>query len=147
MQFPAPNKLYIPSTKLLWHYDVHMAWYNLGNMGLGDACCLTVPSHYLKQGSCIVSWEPQVHNPESSKRKQVNTGWYRNGRRQFECHANPELSIAVYPRLTLLRVKCNYRQVSNIRRTKSQHLKYSRIVLRLSLPNPLKPVVKSRMKM
>ena len=40
-----------------------------------------------------------------------------------------------------------YRQVSNIRRTKSQHLKYSRTVLRLSLPNPLKPVVKSRMKM
>ena len=40
-----------------------------------------------------------------------------------------------------------YRQVSNIRRTKSQHLKDSRTVLRLSLPNPLKPVVKSRMKM
>ena len=40
-----------------------------------------------------------------------------------------------------------YRQVSNIRRIKSQHLKYSRTVLRLSLPNPLKPDVKSRMKM
>ena len=41
----------------------------------------------------------------------------------------------------------NYRQVSNIRRTKSQHLKISHTVLRLSLPNPLKPDVKSRMKM
>ena len=40
-----------------------------------------------------------------------------------------------------------YRQVSNIRRTKSQHFKDSRIVLRLSLTNPLKPDVKSRMKM
>ena len=40
-----------------------------------------------------------------------------------------------------------YRQVSNIRRTKSQHLKDPRTVLRLSLPNPLKPDVKSRMKM
>ena len=40
-----------------------------------------------------------------------------------------------------------YRQVSNIRRTKSQHLKDSRTVLWLSLPNPLKPDVKSRMKM
>ena len=40
-----------------------------------------------------------------------------------------------------------YRQVSNIRRTKSQHLKDPRAVLRLSLPNPLKPDVKSRMKM
>ena len=38
----------------------------------------------------------------------------------------------------------NYRQVSNISRTKSQHLKYSRTVLRLSLPNPLKPDVFSR---
>ena len=40
-----------------------------------------------------------------------------------------------------------YRQVSNIRRTEFQHLKDSRTVLRLSLPNPLKPDVKSRMKM
>ena len=41
----------------------------------------------------------------------------------------------------------SYRQVSNIRCTKSQHLKDSRTVLRLSLPNPLKPDVKLRMKM
>ena len=41
----------------------------------------------------------------------------------------------------------HYHQVSTIRRTKSQHLKYSRTVLWLSLPNPLKPDVKSRMKM
>ena len=40
-----------------------------------------------------------------------------------------------------------YRQVSNIRRTKFQHLKNSRTVLRLSLPNPFKHDVKSRMKM
>ena len=40
-----------------------------------------------------------------------------------------------------------YRQVSNIRRTKSQHLKDSRTLLRLSLSNPLKPDAKSRMKM
>ena len=40
-----------------------------------------------------------------------------------------------------------YRQVSNISRTKSQHLKDSRTVLRLSLSNPLKSDVKLRMKM
>ena len=40
-----------------------------------------------------------------------------------------------------------YSQVSNIRRTKSQHLKYSRTVLWLSLSIALKPDVKSRMKM
>ena len=43
-------------------------------------------------------------------------------------------------------IKPIYRQVSNIRRTKSEILKDSRSVLRLSLPNPLKPDVKSRMK-
>ena len=41
----------------------------------------------------------------------------------------------------------DYRQVSNIRRAKFQHLRDSRTVLRLSLPNPLKPDVKSIMKM
>ena len=35
----------------------------------------------------------------------------------------------------------------NIRRTKSPNLKASRLVLQLSLPNPIKPGVKSIMKM
>ena len=41
----------------------------------------------------------------------------------------------------------NYRQVSNIRRTKFQNLNVSRFVLQLSLPNPLKSDAESRMKM
>ena len=40
-----------------------------------------------------------------------------------------------------------YHQTSNISRIKSQNLNVSRLVLQLSLPNPLKPGVKSRMKM
>ena len=40
-----------------------------------------------------------------------------------------------------------YHQTSNISHTKSQNLNVSRLVLQLSLPNPLKPGVKSRMKM
>ena len=40
-----------------------------------------------------------------------------------------------------------YRKISNINRTKSQHLDVSLLVLQLYLPNPLKPGVKSRMKM
>ena len=39
------------------------------------------------------------------------------------------------------------RKVSNIRRTKCQNLNDSRLVLQLSMPNPLKPSVKSIMKM
>ena len=41
----------------------------------------------------------------------------------------------------------SYRQISNIRRTKSQTLNVSCLVLQLSLPNPLKPGIKSRKKM
>ena len=40
-----------------------------------------------------------------------------------------------------------YRQISNISCTKSQNLNVSHLALQLSLPNPLKPGVKSRMKM
>ena len=39
-----------------------------------------------------------------------------------------------------------YRKVSNISRTKSQNFNVSRLILYLSLLNPLKPGVKSRMK-
>ena len=40
----------------------------------------------------------------------------------------------------------DYRKVSNIRRTKSKNWNDSHLVLKSSLPNPLKPGVKSRMK-
>ena len=40
-----------------------------------------------------------------------------------------------------------YRKISNIRHTKSPNLNVSHLVLQLSLPNPMKPGVKSRMKM
>ena len=40
-----------------------------------------------------------------------------------------------------------YRQISNIRRTKSQNINVSRLVLQLSLPSLLKPRIKFRMKM
>ena len=43
--------------------------------------------------------------------------------------------------------KFRYRKVSSTRRTKSQNLNDSRLVLQLSLPNPLKPCLKLRMKM
>ena len=52
----------------------------------------------------------------------------------------------MYP-LLLCGMIALYRQVFIIRRSKSQHLKDPRTVLQLSLPNPLKPDVKSRMKM
>ena len=41
----------------------------------------------------------------------------------------------------------DYRQFSNIRCTQFQNINGSRLVLQLTLPNPLKPGVKLRMKM
>ena len=43
--------------------------------------------------------------------------------------------------------KIPYCKMSNISGTKSPNLNVSRLVLQLSLPNPMKPSVKSRMKM
>ena len=40
-----------------------------------------------------------------------------------------------------------YCKISNIRRTQNQNLNVSRLIMQLPLPNPLKPGVKSRMKM
>ena len=40
-----------------------------------------------------------------------------------------------------------YRKIYNIRGTESPNLNDSRLVVQLSLPNPMKPGVKSRMKM
>ena len=50
-------------------------------------------------------------------------------------------------RNTRSRIDFNYRKIIIIRRTISHHLNDSRLVLQLSLPNPLKPGVKSIMKM
>ena len=48
---------------------------------------------------------------------------------------------------TLHCVTNEYRKLFDIRRSKSQNLHESRLVLQLSLPNPLKPGAKSRLKM
>ena len=53
----------------------------------------------------------------------------------------------VYPIQYAHGIDLHYRQFSDIRRTQSQNINVSRLVLQLSLPNPLKPGVKLRMKM
>ena len=63
------------------------------------------------------------------------TRWYRF---YFDLHYHSAIDI-----LPMIK----YHKVSNIRRTKSQNWNDSHIVLKSSLPNPLKPGVKSRMKM
>ena len=57
--------------------------------------------------------------------------------------------IQMYVWVSYKRVNCNidYRKTSSISRTESQNSNVSNLVLQLSLFNPLKPGVKSRMKM
>ena len=55
-------------------------------------------------------------------------------------------SIIQQESFTVNDVKDMYRKVSNIRRTISQNLNDSRLVLQWYLPNPLKSGVESRMK-
>ena len=49
--------------------------------------------------------------------------------------------------MAILAKRQEYHKISNIRRTKSPNLNVSRLILQLSLPNTMKPGVKSRMKM
>ena len=51
------------------------------------------------------------------------------------------------PNCRLYLLFITYRKISNIRRTQNQNLTDSRLIMQLPLPNPLKPGVKSRMKM
>ena len=57
---------------------------------------------------------------------------------------NPKISGTRYQRLSCFK---RYRQISKISGTHSQNLHVSRLVLQLSLPDLLKPGVKSRMMM
>ena len=78
--------------------------------------------------------------------EQVHSGIYELGQIvKLHCLLSLRANRFKVDKIVITDLK--YRQVSNIRRTKSQNLNDSRTVLRLSLPNPLKPDVKSRMKM
>ena len=67
--------------------------------------------------------------------ENIFPGWLHSGQ------------VSVLDRTQCIEAETKYRKISNIRRTKSQNLNVSRLVLQLSLSNPMKPGVKSRMKM
>ena len=62
---------------------------------------------------------------------------------KYKFHAYIDCNLVIM----YLQMSYIYCKISNIRQTKSQKLNDSRLVLQLSLPNPLKQGVKSRMKM
>ena len=84
----------------------------------------------------------------------IDTGYQRGTQKCYTKHLTTTCKAFIYcvpSRHTEMLHKTPrhdlYRKVSNIRRTKSPNLNVSRLALLLSLPNPLKPGVKLRMKM
>ena len=90
----------------------------------------TVRSHSQKRYSNIIFVQSRGHCLSC-----IYTSWYRPGL-SLHKHGNQQNCYYV-----------NYHKISNIRRTESQHLNDSHLVLQLSVPNPLKPGAKPRMKM
>ena len=63
------------------------------------------------------------------------------------CSVNWCISFKILVEFVCQTIQLTYCKLSNISHTKSPNLNVSPIVLQLSLPNPMKPAVKSRMKM
>ena len=130
------------------------------------AWCLTAPGHYLFQGCLIVNWNLTHYSEiwftffiKAVKMQPFFAGLgmlikqYKQPRiKQHMLHtivpaSTYSIYLISYPTLALVQ-RIDYCQTTNIRRTKSQNLNVSRLVLRFSLPNPaLMPCVQSRMKM
>ena len=87
------------------------------------------------QARCFIFWKACFQTP-----KAVLSG--------IVASVKPLRTCMLYSKGESRATHCStYRKISNIRRINSPNLNVSRLVLQLSLPNPLKPGVKSRMTM
>ena len=111
----------------------------------GDGtCCPWALNHFvvwIVQSRCQIRiniWCDGVRNVAANEHKGtvVSTEWATNDNQQSGHHG-----------IGLVNSHGRYRKVSNIKRTKFQNFSDSRPALQLSLPNLLKPCIKSRMKM
>ena len=90
----------------------------------------------LEQMHCLMSCNPPANKTYSSLSS--------TGKNRYIKTAQSPVNVLFRINITI----CNlYHQRSNKRRTRSPNLNVSRLVLQLSLPLPLNPCVKSRMKM
>ena len=140
------NWLLTQPVNLSWWWKVSVIMVNIGS---DDALLPNGPSHYLNQ-----CW-PVIHNVHHSwhyyeiyktSPRTILTDTDRTTKYMSVLFHKDALKINPSGAETGI-FEANYHQVSNIKRTKSLHLKDDRTVLRLSLPNSSKPDVKSRMKM
>ena len=118
------------------------------------------------QSTASLAFVRGIHRLPASNAENVSI-WWRHHVKIHQNTLNPDLSrLGDFTRSDdrdvcqslcewdmssrLLRIRqwiSNHRKSSNISRTKSPNLNVSRLVLQLSLPNPMKTGVKSRMKM
>ena len=92
-------------------------------------------------------WQCFVNSPKAHGPSQATSNTHHQATETpSRTHTMPVKRGIKYIRVHLTKYHA-YRQVSNIRRTKPQTLNVSCLVLQLSLSNPLKPGIKSRMKM
>ena len=102
-------------------------------------CCLTNVNHFVSASLCLIKTASLC----------IISAFIGISREPQFINLNVLINVYLVGGRTSSQAFCDliYRKVSNIRRTKSQNLNDSRLVLHLSLPNRLKPGVKSRMKM
>ena len=101
--------------------------------------------------SCLFSLVMKDHLPNETPHNLV-VALYRvkcilMGKLQRRCNAAAEWNYKLTYLLYSVSSMSIYHQISNISCTKSQNLNVTCLILQLSLPNPLKPGVKSGMKM
>ena len=114
---------------LSWKPTGFRCYGYLAQIPLGTPCCIVeFCQHWLGNGL--------THHTTSPPTYLILT--YHQWRKQH----SPRQFVRVYAPESSY-----YHKISNIRRTKSPNLNVSSHVLPLSLPNPTKPGVKSRMKM
>ena len=131
------------------------SWYNLSHNICSRLCCTLFCRVYIVccwriQNGHIYIWVRSWRCGSPLSDFAIN--WQQNQvTRQSHLHDLKPYTISCY--LTYIAAMLGllwlpkYRQVSNIRRTKSQTLNVSCLGLQLFLSNPLKPGIKSRMKM
>ena len=110
-------------------------------------CQWSSPEEYGQIHHIDLQWIHGITTTKKKQQKHLHILWgqtvYVTGiTNEFSSQDNRDLSMSMS-----LEDGSTYRPISSIRCTKSHNLNVSHFVVQLSLSNPLKPGVKSRMKM
>ena len=142
------KQTYTPSALTIQIASQHCNSYNI--ITLSSVLKIITKTFQISPRSCQVQYEDWacsdgtcVSNVTSVPHKLHGIDGWSNF--NFLACCNKTKYVLISPQAPYSRMK--YLQFSNIRRTQSQNIDVFRLVLLLSLPNPLKPGVKLRMKM